>query len=126
MSDLDGNVRYKLWRKMGPDAVAQMIGIDPVWLTSVWDDELVVGSLLGEPPPMRRQRDPGSPQNGREFQVWDSGRREGIRQGMQNAAYIASLIQPSSVSATGEAHMRGFRDAIVHEIRKKAGGTQVE
>ena len=38
------------------------------------------------------------------------------------ACQVARNVQPSSVSATGEAHMRGYRDAIIHEISKATMG----
>jgi hypothetical protein len=39
-----------------------------------------------------------------------------------HACQVARNVQPTSVSATGEAHMRGYRDAIIHEIGKATMG----
>lgn len=43
----------------------------------------------------------------------------GYRAGIERAAALAAAATPSSVSATGEAHMRSYRDSIVHQIKKE-------
>jgi hypothetical protein len=43
----------------------------------------------------------------------------GYKAAIERAAAIAAYVTPSSTSATGETHLRSYRDAIVHEIRKE-------
>jgi hypothetical protein len=47
--------------------------------------------------------------------------RAGWDQAIRFATFTASMVQPSSVPATGEADMRAFRSSIIHEIEKGLG-----